>query len=73
MTALAANGSSNLACLSPTDRHLIEADKTACLLRWKCRNLKGAERKRMFAVLLGPVPATARPAVEAALRARASR
>lgn len=72
-TASAVNGSFNLALLPPADRALIEANKTACLLRWKCRDLKGKERQRQFQVLLGVVPASARPAVEAALRARASR
>jgi hypothetical protein len=73
MTSSAANASSNLAALTADARALIEADKTACLIRWKCRDLKGTERQRQFQVLLGAVPANVRPAVEAVLRARASR
>lgn len=67
------SASSNLAELTADARALIEADKQACLLRWKCRDLKGQERQRQFQVLLGAVPDSVRPAVEAALRARASR
>ena len=37
-------GSFNLACLTRAERDLIEADKTACLIRWKCAGLTGAER-----------------------------
>lgn len=66
-------GSCNLASLPATDRALIEADKQACLIRWKCRELKGKERQAEGNRLLGAVPETARPAVVAALKARASR
>ncbi|MBK3874707.1 hypothetical protein GFL01_10215 [Pseudomonas stutzeri] len=72
-TALAVNGSSNLALLPPADRALIEADKTACLIRWKVRDLKGPEKQRQGNVLLAAVPESARPAVVAALKARAGR
>jgi len=72
-TALAGNGSLNLACLTMTERQLIEADKTACLIRWKVRDLKGPERQRQGNVLLAAVPESARPAVVAALKARGSR
>jgi len=72
-TALAGNGSSNLALLPAAERALIEADKTACLIRWKVRDLKGAERQRQGNVLLAAVPESARPAVVAALKARGSR
>ncbi|WP_325162819.1 hypothetical protein [Stutzerimonas frequens] len=67
------NGSSNLALLPPADRALIEADKTACLIRWKVRDLKGPEKQRQGNVLLAAVPESARPAVVAALKARAGR
>jgi len=67
------NGSLNLASLAPMDRQLIEADKTACLIRWKCAGLKGEERQRKGQELLAAVPETARPAVVAALKARAGR
>ena len=67
------NGSLNLASLAPMDRQLIEADKTACLIRWKCAGLKGEERQRKGQELLAAVPESARPAVVAALKARGSR
>ena len=72
-TALAVNGSSNLALLPPADRALIEADKTACLIRWKVRDLNGPEKQRQGSVLLAAVPESARPAVVQALKARGSR
>ena len=72
-TALAVNGSSNLALLPPADRELINADKQACLIRWKVRDLKGPEKQRQGNVLLSAVPESARPAVVAALKARGSR
>lgn len=70
---LGVNGSSNLASLSPMDRQLIEADKTACLIRWKCQGLKGEERNRKGKELLSTVPVSVRDAVVEALKARASR
>lgn len=73
MTASGRNGSHNLACLTRAERVLIEADKTACLIRWKCAGLKGEERQRKGQELLAAVPETARPAVVAALKARAGR
>jgi hypothetical protein len=63
----------NLAELTADARALIEADKTACLIRWKVRDLKGPERQRQGNVLLAAVPESARPAVVAALKARGSR
>jgi hypothetical protein len=73
MTASGRNGSHNLACLTRAERDLIEADKTACLIRWKVRDLKGPERQRQGNVLLAAVPESARPAVVQALKARGSR
>lgn len=73
MTASAANASFNLATLTADARALIEADKTACLIRWKCAGLKGAEKQRQGSVLLAAVPETARPAVVERLKARAGR
>lgn len=73
MTSSAANASFNLATLTADARHLIESDKQACLIRWKVRDLKGAERQRQGNVLLAAVPESARPAVVAALKARGSR
>ena len=73
MTSSAANASFNLATLTADARALIEADKTACLIRWKVRNLKGPEKDRQGRVLLAAVPESARDAVVAALKARGSR
>ena len=73
MTSSAANASFNLARLTADARMLIEADKTACLIRWKVRDLKEPERQRQGNVLLAAVPESARPAVVAALKARGSR
>lgn len=73
MSASAMTGSWNLALFPPADRMLIEADKAACLIRWKCKGLSGAERQRKGQELLAAVPETARPAVVAALKARAGR
>ena len=67
------SGSLNLASLPPMERALIEADKQACLIRWKCKGLTGAERQRKAQELLAAVPETALAAVVAALKARASR
>ena len=73
MSASAMTGSWNLALFPPADRMLIEADKTACLIRWKVRDLNGPEKQRQGSVLLAAVPESARPAVVAALKARAGR
>ena len=73
MSASEMNGSFNLASLPAAERALIEADKTACLIRWKVRDLTGPERQRQGNVLLAAVPESARPAVVAALKARGSR
>lgn len=73
MSTSAANAGLNLAELTVDARALIEADKQACLIRWKVRDLKGAERQRQGNVLLAAVPESARPAVVAALKARGSR
>lgn len=72
-TALAGTGSFNLASLPAAERALIEADKTACLIRWKVRDLKGPERQKQGSVLLAAVPESARPAVRNALVRRGSK
>lgn len=72
-TALAVNGSFNLASLPAAERALINADKKACWIRWKCRGLPEAEKQRLGPQLLAAVPESARPAVVAALKARGSR
>lgn len=72
-TASAGNGSFNLASLPAAERALINADKQACLIRWKVRDLNGPEKDRQGRVLLAAVPESARPAVVAALKARGSR
>ena len=64
-------GSCNLASLPATERAQIEADKQACLIRWKCRGLKGKERQAEARRLLSAVAEDARDAVVAALARRA--
>lgn len=73
MTSSAANASFNLAALTADARALIEADKKACWIRWKVRDLKGPEKDRQGRALLAAVPESARPAVVQALKARGSR
>jgi hypothetical protein len=73
MNSSAANASFNLAALTADARALINADKQACLIRWKVRELKGPEKQRQGSVLLAAVPESARDAVVAALKARGSR
>ena len=73
MKCSAAPAGLNLAELTADARALIEADKTACLIRWKCQGLSGAERQRKGQELLAAVPETARPAVVERLKARAGR
>lgn len=69
----AMTGSCNLASLPATERALIEADKQACLIRWKCRELMGKERQAEARRLLAAVVEDARDAVVAALAKRAGR
>ncbi len=73
MTSSAANAGLNLAELTVDARALIEADKQACLIRYRVRDLKGEEKDRQGRVLLAAVPESARPAVVQALKARGSR
>jgi len=56
-----------------TERQLIEADKQACWIRWKCHGLPEKEKQRLGPQLLAAVPESARPAVVAALKARGNR
>ena len=63
----------NLAELTADARALIEADKKACFIRWKCHGLPEKEKQRLGPQLLAAVPESARPAVVAALKARAGR
>ena len=73
MNHSAAPAGLNLAELTADARALIEADKTACLIRWKVRDLKGPERQRQAQLHLSAVPADARDAVVDRLKARAGR
>ena len=72
MSASAMTGSWNLALFPPADRMLIEADKTACLIRHKCRGLGLKEKRTRGKELLAAVPQAARDAVVERLKARAS-
>lgn len=73
MKCSAANAGLNLAELTADARALIEADKKACWIRWKCHGLPEKEKQRLGPQLLAAVPESARPAVVAALKARGSR
>lgn len=72
MSASAMTGSWNLALFPPADRMLIEADKTACLIRHKCKGLGLEEKRTRGKELLAAVPQAARDAVVERLKARAS-
>ena len=72
MSVSAMTGSLNLACLTRAERDLIEADKTACLIRHKCRGLGLKEKRARGKELLAAVPQAARDAVVERLKARAS-
>ena len=65
-------GSWNLALFPPADRMLIEADKTACLIRHKCKGLGLEEKRTRGKELLAAVPEAVRDAVVERLKARAS-
>lgn len=71
MTLSAGSAGLNLAALTADARMLIEADKTACLIRWKCSGLSGPERQRKGQELLSTVPVSVRDAVVVRLKARA--
>lgn len=73
MKCSAAPAGLNLASLTADARRLIEADKIACLIRHKCKGLGLAERRKLGQEMLAAVPESARPAVVAALKARAGR
>ena len=73
MSASAMTGSWNLALFPPADRMLIEADKTACLIRHKCKGLGLEEKRARGKELLAAVPQAARDAVVERLKARAGR
>ena len=73
MKCSAAPAGLNLAELTADARALIEADKKACWIRWKCHGLPEKEKQRLGPQLLAAVPESARPAVVAALKARGSR
>lgn len=55
-TASAGNGSFNLASFPAAERALIDADKQACLIRWKVRDLKGEARSTLGKQLLAAIP-----------------
>ena len=68
-TASGGSGLLNLALLPLAERELIAAERTACLMRWKCRGLGLAERRRLGRDLLAAVPVAARDAVVERLKA----
>lgn len=73
MKCSAANASFNLAALTADARALIEADKTACLIRYRCQALKGTARQKLGQELLAGVAEAARDAVVERLKARAGK
>lgn len=73
MKCSAANAGLNLAELTADARALIEADKKACWIRWKCHGLPEKEKQRLGPQLLAAVPESARPAVRNALVRRGSK
>jgi hypothetical protein len=60
----------NLADLPLAQREQIEADKAACLIRYKCKGLKGAARQDAARRLLAALPNA--EAVKLALEVRAN-
>lgn len=62
----------NLANLTADARNLIEADKTACFIRMRCKGLGLAERRKRGQEMLSNVPEHLRAAVIEQLRLRAS-
>jgi hypothetical protein len=73
MNSSAAPAGLNLAELTADARALIEADKQACLIRYRCQGLNGEERQRKAKELMRSLPADQHALVSAALKARASR
>ena len=66
-----ANAGNNLAMLSPAEKRAVFADLSACLIRWKVRDLTGKDRQRVARELLQKHSAEMQPLIEKALEARA--
>jgi len=60
-----------MAALSDAERKAVFADLSACLIRWKVRDLTGKDRQRVARELLQKHSAEMRPLIEKALEARA--
>ena len=73
MTDSDGTGSHNRASLPPAERMRIEAQKLACLIRYRLRGLEGEARTANGRELLRAVPAGVRDAVVAELKGRASK
>jgi hypothetical protein len=72
-TALAGNGSFNLACCPPAERMKIEAQKHGYLILHKLKGMTGPARQARGRELMDLVPETVRPAVAEWLKARAGK
>ena len=68
--ASAPTGSHNLASLPPAERKRIEAQKLACLIRYRLRGLDGEVRAAKGRGMLRAVPEAVRDAVVAELKGR---
>jgi hypothetical protein len=67
-----ANVSYNLATLSDAERLAVYADLSACLIRWKVRDLTGKDRQRVARELLQKHSAEMQPLIQEALTRRAN-
>lgn len=63
----------NLADRPIEDRLAIEADKTACLIRHRCRHLQGRERQVCALNMMDAHPEYQRERIKAAMRRRAAK
>ena len=70
---MAGTGSHNLASFPPAERMMIEAQKLACLIRYRLRGLEGEVRAAKGRGMLRAVPEAVRDAVVAALKARGAK
>ena len=62
----------NLADLPPEERAAMDADRAACLIRWKVRDMSGKDRQAAAKQLLGKYPADQLRMIQQALERRAN-
>jgi hypothetical protein len=58
--------------LSPAEKQAVYADLSACLIRWKVRDLTGKDRQRVARELLQKHSAEIQPLIQEALTRRAN-